>query len=262
MGGFAIDKDGAKEQNKIGMGIDMTMDLIEYISLLKNVRGILLFPVEEGPDPDKIKWLIKAHRYRDIGIPPSLYTFEELKKRPFVRLIYPLSGIEDLIGQLAGELPAYILEGIVMSSCYAAPLFILNQAIFELLKPLTIWNLVGDKLDSRELLRHIRIASYALIDFYRGAKEAEVILRDSGDSEEDLRKRIERLCEKRKREASADGKKRFWRIISKETPSLRPLTLMAYFDLLPLLLPHIQRLRTQGGYSILLNITCGFGIEP
>jgi hypothetical protein len=221
------------------------MEFIDYVILLKNIRGILLFEPTKEPDLDKIKWLKKTHKYRNIGIPESIDKFKSISDKPFVKLSYPSDEINIFLNKLKNGLPLYLLEAVALSSCYACPLLILNQEIFDQLKPITIWSLKASEIDKKEILRHIRISHYSQIDFFSSAKQAYEILKEG--------KKIEDLCNNRKELAILDGKKRFWRIKEDKNSN----TLVAYFDLLRII-KNIKDIKSI--ISLALSISCGFRI--
>lgn len=219
------------------------MEFIDYVILLKNIRGIILFDPDREPDPDKIKWLKRTHRYRDIGVPEGLSSI--ISGKPFVRLPFPSYEINRFLGELEGDIPLHLLEGVALSSCYASPLLVLDQGIFDRLKPITIWSLKASEVDRKETLRHIRISHYSQIDFFSSAREAYEILKEG--------RGIEDLCKKREELAILDGKKRFWRIKEDKDADI----LVAYFDLLRI----IKDLKIKDPIiSLALSISSGFRV--
>jgi hypothetical protein len=226
----------------------MWLEIAEYVRLVKNTRGILLFRKGKEPDSKKLDWIRRVHRYRDVGISPTLWESLNQGKRPFVKLPYPSSDIEEFVKSLDVEIPEFLIETIVISLCYASPIFVLDNFLFSELEKVTAAELRADLLDKTELLRHIRIASYSMIDFYQITKEARNILRKVG---------IDELCNKRRKFAASDCKKRFWRIEENKEGSI----VLAYFDLLHVLKDKIEKVVSNPNLSILLSISCAFSIE-
>lgn len=226
------------------------MGLVSWVALLKNLRGVVFFSGE--PDPAKIKWLAKKHRYRRLGLPPSLASraIPELRAAPFVPLSFPFGELEGIAELLSKEHRPEVVEALLLSCCYCSPLVVLDPLAAEDLRPFVLWERrTSQALSDKDLIFHLRVASYAILDFFPLAEEVLECWGRGGDLEE--------LVPKRQRLAEADGRKRFWRI--GEDPKGRPIC--SYLDLLP------QFLRVGGATADLLAseaaalafpITCAF----
>jgi hypothetical protein len=222
------------------------MELIDYVVLLKNIRGVLLFDPNKEPDLDKIKWLKKTHRYRNIGVPEGLWGFDIISEKPFVKLTFPSNKLKRFLEEIEEGIPQYLLEGLALSSCYASPLLILDKELFNHLMPVMVWSLRAQDIDRKEILRHIRISQYSQIDFFSSARDAYDVLKEECS-------KIEDLCRKRKELATLDGKKRFWRIKEDKHADL----VVAYFDLLRI----TKYLKIKEPMiSLALSISCGFRV--
>ena len=74
-----------------------------YIVAVKNMRGVVVL---DNSSVEKIKWLVKKFRYRNLGLTPS--TIERYRDivgdylggNPFIELALPYSGLEKLIDVL------------------------------------------------------------------------------------------------------------------------------------------------------------------
>ncbi len=233
------------------------VSLIEWASLFKNLRGVVLFPKE--PDEEKMKWLARKHRYRRLGVAPSFSPVVErpaLKKSPFVTLSFPAEELERFSEILSKRAERYVAESLILSCCYSSPLIVTDEGLFENLKPFTLWSLrSNERLGEKDLIFHLRVASYVIIDFFGLAKEAYEALGDP--------KRLKKCCEKRRKASERDGRKRFWRI--PEDPNGK--IICAYLDLLPALLEELEggnpsavALIRSEWTAFALPITCAFSL--
>lgn len=236
------------------------MNLINYLRRVKNTRGILLFdPTKEKPYTEKIfSFLVSKHKYRDIGVPPSLYN-DKLDIKPFVKLNFfkDTKEIEKICNELSSPtMPYYIIESVAYSLAFATPIYILDQALFKQLEPLTVWTLKVNNLPTEsELIRNIRIAGYSMIDFYEIIDTTIDNIIKYLNNEVEL-SRIKVVLAKRKEYACKDGNKRFWRAKQQSLGC----TTIAYFDLLRLFIekPNLLKLFSEAeGALPLLSISCG-----
>ena len=234
------------------------ISIAEWAALFKNLRGVVLFPDE--PDREKIKWLARKHRYRRLGIAPEYRAaaeIPELGRAPFVPLAFPSPELERLADLLSHKAPKYVIESLVLSCCYSSPLVIADESLFGELEPFILWKLKSkEKLKEKDLIFHLRVASYVIIDFFDLAQEAFAALSDLG--------KLERLCAKRKEKAEKDGFRRFWRI----PPDPEGRVICAYVDLLPSLLEELRKgneklseLCSSEWIALSLPITCAFNLE-
>jgi hypothetical protein len=240
-------------------------DIIEYVRLLKNIRGILLFnSIQRALDTQLISFLQRKHKYREIGIIPSLST-DRLGMAPFVRLFYPDENLNKFIKELSegSEIPFSIWEGLVLASIFAAPLYIIEGEIFKQLLPITVFSLKVRTLPTSEtLIRHIRIATYALIDAYELLTSETNRLVQQYLNEEIPFSRLKAHLVRRREVVEKDGRRRFWRL---EMVFEGGFPIVAYFDLL---LTFIERpslfnfFKNSSFASLLLNPLIGILIYP
>lgn len=186
--------------------------LPEYVALAKNVRGIFTFDLSSEPPSDLKTWLARIHRYRNVGVPPIIHdrTGLDLSAQTFERLPYPVEKLEHFVGHLTERAPRWLIESLVLSSAYVAPLFVHRPALAAF-GPTAVWQLnTTESLDNAQIKRHMRISGYGMLDFHRDftAAAAEALENDSIDEE---KKRRETLCKE-------DGRERFWRLLEEEEP--------------------------------------------
>jgi hypothetical protein len=202
-----------------------------YISILKNVRGVVYFDKNEEISKE-IKWLSRHFRYRYLGIGKELFKnikSEDIKltlsKNPFIQLSYPSKFTEEFISSLANisGMNKILIESLLLSSCYVSPIFITGNKALKECEPLILHSLKTlSKLNDRELKFHLRVADYGVIDLHRKTtmegwdkikKASHYILTNKFS---DAIKILESLIKERKKTAVKDCEKRYWRLISEK----------------------------------------------
>lgn len=158
------------------------------------------------------------------------------------------------------------MDSIVLSCAYSAPLLLSRWSILEHAEGIVTWQLRSKtELPEDEFIRHLRIASYAIIDFYDLARDAfeavsacaKVLLSSKADSKaaKSSLERIDRLrCERAKR-AREDGEKRFWRIESSSAGRVA----VAYLDLLGLLSEKLPKMDAES-LRLFSDEACGLAL--
>ena len=206
-----------------------------YAAVVKNLRGVIYSCL--GPEAlgEKLSWLKRRFRYRNLGLTPSalerygrLLGGERRGTGTLLELSPPLPGLEELISaysELTG-LRADVLEAYCYASVYVSPLLVLGEECVDALGPLVVDEvLTGRELSDKEYKLHMRIADYTVLDFYlwatSSAQEALKVLSAGGDVSHILSERGERIRE---------DKRRYWRISADEGRRI-----VLYLDLLPLL---------------------------
>ena len=220
------------------------MSILEWVSHFKNIRCLLLFDPQRPPLQGAINWIIKKHRWRQVGVAESLAnSHTRFKNHPFVILSYPDQSIHETVKAVAKSYPFWIVESIALALCYSAPLICFEEEVFMALNPFLTWILRAENLPESEVLRHLRIAGYVPIDFFPQVKEHFLILKKGGEE-------LKKVIKKRKKEAESDGKKRFWRIKGKQEE--KPF--IGYIDLMPAL-SNVRDILQNEFIGLLLSIT-------
>ena len=201
-----------------------------YAAVVKNLRGVLYSSLPGEVFEEKLRWLRRRFRYRNIGITPWMEKRYGLRAdgRLLVRLVEPVSGLKELIDAYASAtgLERRVLEAYCYASTYVSPLLILGQTSSADLGALIVDSvLVERELTDKEYKLHMRIADYTVLDFYLWATsragEALSALAEGRDVSAILAEREERVKK---------DKRRYWRVMSEEG---QPLIL--YLDFLPVL---------------------------
>lgn len=145
--------------------------LLRYARHVKNSRLVLL--ARDEPEPELLKFLRSKHRYREMAVvEEKSWTGRGFKLfEPPILINFP---IEDELLKKALNASLFLLS----------PLLLLQEE--KELEALLAWRRKGKFGDFPNLLRHIRIAEYAMIDA--------------------VERKVDRDF------ARKDGEKRFWRI--------------------------------------------------
>jgi len=214
------------------------LSLHVYAAVVKNLRGVLYCSTSHEIFLDKLSWLKRRFRYRNLGLPPCVLeryggVMRGSTSPKILELRAPLEGLEELIRAYSDllDLSPCALEAYCFASIYVAPLMVLGEGSVEDLSPIAIGEVpIERELTDKEYKLHFRIADYTVLDFYlwatSSAQEALRAFSMGEDIEDKLREREERVEKDRKR---------YWRIISEQG---RPFVL--YLDLLPTLVAKLN----------------------
>ena len=154
-----------------------------YVYLLKNLRGIIYF--SKNLDVKKeIKWVRRKFRYRMVGIPQEFAKEVKIWKRAVV-LNLPFSIRSKNIAT----------KTVLLASYFVTPILILKEDSIKDFTRIMVGYVTSPRLDENEVKRNIRLANYAITDFYV----------------ESIRFAEQRDVEKRKELVKRDIK-RFWRL--------------------------------------------------
>ncbi len=255
-----------------------------YVSILKNLRGVIYF--SEGEEIlEKIKWINRHFRYRYVGISENILQKVEdkkikqvLSKKPFIQLYYPSENIKRFIQFFVEiiEENSLLLESLLLSSCYVSPLFVLGEKALQQCESFAIHFLeVSEKLDDKKLKRHLRIADYGVIDIHeKTTHQAWEVIKEASqyNLKNDFLKAeriLESLIENRKELAKTDCKIRYWRLISEGKSEGEKVII--YFDPCALIFNYFKSKRkskeiakliinSKEEVSICLGIVTGFYI--
>ena len=216
-----------------------TVGLHIYAATVKNLRGVLFSSLGAPELREKLSWLRRRFRYRNLGLTPDMISrYGEVlgayAGRTFMELGDPDPSLRDLLSlyeDLTG-LSRPVLEAYCYASAYVSPVLALGERSVEELRPLVLDQvMVGRGLSDRDYKLHMRIADYTVLDFYpwstASAMRALELLAEGTAPDEVMADRREKVGE---------DKRRYWRISAEEG---RPFLL--YLDLLPILLAEAGR---------------------
>jgi hypothetical protein len=218
-------------------------NLPRYVSLLKNLRAVVLLDHAASIPENELKWVARKYRYRSIGV--SLKLLKNLPdetraffvKKPYTVLHAPLVEIEtfsELVSAYDVESPSYVVDSLILASCYVNPILVLGRETYRILEPFVACSVKSaSELPDLEIKRNLRIIGYAILDFHeKVTREAYVAVRKAATkiTGKEL-KEVEKTIEKRRELAREDGRRRFWRLRREEKEGERPV--IAYLDLFP-----------------------------
>ncbi|WP_440059790.1 hypothetical protein ACSU1N_01105 [Thermogladius sp. 4427co] len=186
-----------------------------YASIVKNLRGVALFDLNEEGVWDSITWLKKRFRYRNLGVTPVIADrFRDrikdyLNGNPFRELVLPIRELGELVGKLAeaGGIPLEVSELLIFSSTYISPSLLIGETFSNTITSLAVSTVrTCRELDLKSWKLHLRIADYSILDSYE--ENVSSSLRALEKRDERL---IREILESRKNAIEKD-KKRYWRI--------------------------------------------------
>lgn len=234
-----------------------TVPLARHLVLSNNVRGLAVYHPDIPPEREVFTWLSRKHQYRNVGVPPSLIghpTVDLTSYKTFTTLEYPVASLETLHSLTSETHPTWVTESIILASAYVTPLFI-HQSALDAFSEFSVWQLTVDtSLPEDQVLRHMRIADYGMLDFFEeSTANAWHALQENKLTEE---------RERREEKAEADGQERFWRLID-GAKHARDQWVGGYFDILPAL-PETNTDVPEAGQNaaIGLGLVGGFAISP
>jgi len=197
-----------------------------YAAIVKNLRGVVYSEASEEEFEEKIKWLVKRFRYRNLGYIEDLAKkypiIGKYEGKPFIKLHYPITALKELLDKIGEEIGAGA-KHVAVASIYVSPIFIVGEEAFKSLKSICVDCIKTNKeLSDKNWKLHMRIADYTTLDFYswstqNSAKIIELWLR-GGDFSKLIEERLNKI---------KNDKKRYWRIISE---SGKPI--IVYIDLI------------------------------
>lgn len=188
-----------------------------YAAIVKNLRGVVALNLEEEGSWEKIKWLIRKFRYRNIGLPPAIVekhrkSLEKyLRGNPFIELAYPTQELEKLPSLLASttRIPIELAEALVLSSTYISPLLVASRVFMDVLSRIAVDKVLACReIDDNSWKLHLRIADYSVLDMYKERVFELLRAVENNSLDEDT---VEEIMGKRRRDVARD-KKRYWRI--------------------------------------------------
>lgn len=221
------------------------MPISQYLLLLKQVQAVLMFNPRREVPRDVLGWLQHRPRVNSIGVPPALFNSSNIFQRPpFTKLVYPHGNVARFYAELSPDIPDYIREPIVLGSCYAVPVLLLEPPLLSELRGIILWERRGQPFSRAELSGFLSPVALAMPEFIEVAEETLYALRDfvkSLASEEE----ITELVERRGEVARTCAEKRFSSSVSGNMP-----VIMVCVDPLRLILPWLLR----GKRDVLSNL--------
>jgi hypothetical protein len=191
----------------------------KYAAIVKNLRGVVLFDLDEEGSWSSVKWLINRFKYRDLGLVPSTYHKYSSKLKghvegnPFRVLAYPLQELELFAREFSQciDVEPELGELLVLSSLYISPAMVMGTRYSNALSKLCVEVIKTCKeLSTEDWKLHMRIADYTILDMYEfsistALKAVETCSRDAlgqvlGERMEAIKKDV----------------KRYWRILCNE----------------------------------------------
>ncbi len=196
-----------------------------YIALLKNLRGVLL-GVGAQEEEGALRWLVQHFRYRELGVPPSLW--DRIPQKGKIRHIrFPFSEAEPLLEAFAASAKTtfFAAEAVATASAFACPVVVLSAEAFDYVAPFALYTFRADPpTTDRDRKFNLRLCDYAITDTYARTSE-QAIKAIAGELEPSSLLRVRRTL------AKEDATKRFWRL----GDGTQGEPFVAYLDLLPLL---------------------------
>ncbi len=193
-----------------------------YAAVVKNLRGVVVFNLDEEGVWDSIAWLVQRFKYRNLGIPPKIVNQyygilkSYLNGNPFIGLVYPVKELENLtrIFIKLYHIPDKLAEGLVLASVYISPLLLVGDTYRAGVEDnaIEVVRICKDKkMDVKQWKLHLRIADYTILDFYnKSVEESMKILEYVAKSNIDS-KEVKDILDKRLDRVKKDTK-RYWRI--------------------------------------------------
>ncbi len=198
-------------------------DFIQYISLLKVIRGII--SVQNKPTDNVFRWLRRSIRWRPVGCCSQM--IKQLKKYGFSSklikpVVLPFESMKSLVKLLAkaGLEPSLALS-VVLSSSYIVPMIILDDQVLGNLRDANLVSydvLSNKKLGDRDIKTHLRIAEYSTKDYHFEVIQRAERAIENNQLEDEIKWR-RKLCQK--------DAKRYWRIKQN-----RGKVMIVYIDIL------------------------------
>lgn len=181
-----------------------------YAPLVKNLRGVVYFKATPKILMEKVEWLRKHFKYRNIGVPPC---FREYSGGVLVELAFPASAFKTFVEAFSKEgLNREALEALTLALVYVSPLYLLEEEALRDFEKIVIGSVKTEKeLDTRSWKLHLRIADYSVLDMYAWSSEHgfEALKRLAASED------ISGFLEERKKRVEKD-RRRYWRIIGEK----------------------------------------------
>lgn len=231
------------------------ISLPRHLVLSNNVRGLAVYSPDKPPDKEVFTWLSRKHQYRNVGIPHSLMehpTVDLDSYKTFIEMQLPNDALETLQDAIPDTAPKWVVEALLTASAYIVPLFIHSDAL-ESFAPFTTARLetVGE-LPEEQVLRHMRILGYGMLDLYEETTESGWNALQQADTHSEIAKR--------QSVARDDIEDNCWRLLENDA-SLRNTWVGGYFDILSMVPTSIAP-QLDWSAAIGLGLVGGFVINP
>jgi len=193
-----------------------------YAAIVKNLRGVVVFNLDEEGVWDSLVWLVQRFKYRNLGLTPlaiqKYYSVlrDYLNDNPFRELVYPIDILRKLTSIISKiyYVPGLLAEGIVFASTYISPMILVGDTYKAGIEDnaVEVVKICKDKkMDLKQWKLHLRIADYTILDFYErnideNLRVLESILKSNININE-----VKKILEKRIERIKKDTK-RYWRI--------------------------------------------------
>lgn len=209
------------------------VSLPRYVALLRNIRAVVLYDPDDPPTEKTWSWLQRKHRYRNVGIAPAAADATDREALPegdtITTLYLPNETVASICSETPESTPDWLAESMYLASAYVAPLLI-QPTLLDSLSEFSLWQLYPDiELTEEQLLRHLRILGYGMVDFQESMVESgyEAIVEG----------RISEERERRRSVTEEDGRDRCWRLFDEDEgdPVDESRWVGGYFDTLALL---------------------------
>lgn len=202
-------------------------NLPRYVALCKSLRAVVFFHPARPLEEAAIDWLARRHRRRDLGVPSPLYSLSpRFQREPFVELTFPDRSVREFFREFCKDIPSFLVEGVVLASCYAAPLVVVGSGLDETIERMAVVKVrTRANFGEEEFLRHLRVAGHSMVDLIEAGSEAFGIVSKfmaGKAATEDL----EALLYRREQRALNDLEKRFSRLRDDPQGELR----LCYLD--------------------------------
>jgi hypothetical protein len=191
-----------------------------YAATVKNLRGVVLFDLEETGVWDTVKWLTGRFKYRNLGITPLIYEKyrDKLGKymsgNPFKPLTYPLRELEEFTADFTkcAKLETELSELLVFSSIYISPAMVIGERYAHRISELSVESVRTCKdMSTSDWKLHMRVADYTVLDMYEfSVTSALRVLEECSIS------RLNNTISERISTIKKDTK-RYWRILCEES---------------------------------------------
>lgn len=197
---------------------------------------MLMFNPSKNLSRETCNWLQHRLRINGVGVPPSVFNSSSVFQRsPFIKLAYPHGNVARFYAELSPDVTDYIRDPIVLGSCYAVPVLLLDPSLLRELEGIILWEKKGQPFSSLELSSFLSPSALMIPEFVEIAEETFYALLDFVQSRAHDDDILE-LAERRAKVAKRHTESRFGGSIGESFP-----VIMACVDPLRLILPWLLK---------------------